>query len=178
MQVVTQDVTGKMHLDFSSPQALATLATTLFRCPAVLTAHYCSSCNTMSRADFQLEVEVPPTGLIPTLPSRLNYLLWVQVLQLLVVTEGALLPVQDLLALLPGPLGTVQGLDVGTGATAVYPLLAARYLKTMNFPDESEQRSKACSSRNPLSFSLKNPSPMSYPYIPSRHWLWYISVGN
>ena len=70
---------------------------------------------------------MPPTGLIPTLPSRLNYLLWVQVLlHLLLVTEGAW--IQDLLALLPGPLGPVQGLDVGTGATAVYPLLAARYL--------------------------------------------------
>ena len=98
---VKQDITGKVKLDFSDPAALACLATTLFK------------------KDFDLAVEVPTSGLIPTLPSRLNYLLWVE----------------DLLTTLPMEVTKsannskeVQGLDLGTGATAVYPLLATKHL--------------------------------------------------
>lgn len=91
---VTQDITGRVHLDFNEPASLACLATTLFK------------------KDFNIDVLVPATGLIPTLPSRLNYLLWVE----------------DLLALLPEVPSPITGLDLGCGATAVYPLLAAKHL--------------------------------------------------
>lgn len=104
-KVVTQDISGKIHLDFNDPVALRMLTTTLFR------------------KDFQLEVGLPENSLVPTLPSRLNYLLWVE----------------DLLALLPETSEAVLGLDVGTGASAVYPLLAAKHLGWTMVATESDK---------------------------------------
>ena len=104
-KVVTQDISGKIHLDFNDPIALRTLTTTLFL------------------KDFQLKVFLPENSLVPTLPSRLNYLLWVE----------------DLLTLLPDTAGDILGLDVGTGASAVYPLLAAKHLGWRMVATESDQ---------------------------------------
>lgn len=103
-KVVTQDITGKIHLDFNDPIALRTLTTTLFL------------------KDFQLKVSIPETSLIPTLPSRLNYLLWVE----------------DLTSALTDKNNPTLGLDVGTGASAVYPLLAVKHLGWRMFATESD----------------------------------------
>jgi len=116
---VKQDITGKVKLDFSDPAALACLAATLFK------------------KDFDLVVEVPPTGLIPTLPSRLNYLLWVE----------------DLLSTLPNQATEsankeVRGLDIGTGATAVYPLLATKHLGWSMIGTEASPESLATAKAN------------------------------
>jgi len=116
---VKQDITGKVKLDFSDPAALACLASTLFK------------------KDFGLVVEVPPTGLIPTLPSRLNYLLWVE----------------DLLSTLPKQINEsadqeVRGLDIGTGATAVYPLLATKHLGWSMVGTEASLESLATAKAN------------------------------
>ena len=118
---VKQDITGKVKLDFSDPAALACLASTLFK------------------KDFELEVEVPPTGLIPTLPSRLNYLLWVE----------------DLLSTLPKQIAekdaekeVIRGLDIGTGATAVYPLLATKHLGWSMVGTEASPESLATARAN------------------------------
>lgn len=63
------------------------------------------------KKDFNLEVELPPDRLVPTLPLRLNYLLWIE----------------DLLKLEEQPSEqTVHGIDIGTGACCIYPILAAR----------------------------------------------------
>ena len=116
---VKQDITGKVKLDFSDPAALACLATTLFK------------------KDFDLVVEVPTTGLIPTLPSRLNYLLWVE----------------DLLSTLPKKNATenateVRGLDIGTGATVVYPLLATKHFGWSMIGTEASPESLATAKEN------------------------------
>jgi len=116
---VKQDITGKVKLDFSDPAALACLASTLFK------------------KDFGLVVEVPPTGLIPTLPSRLNYLLWVE----------------DLLSTLPKQINEsadkkIRGLDIGTGATAVYPLLASKHLGWSMVGTEASLESLATAKAN------------------------------
>eukprot|EP00092_Neocalanus_flemingeri_P049704 GFUD01057215.1.p1 GENE.GFUD01057215.1~~GFUD01057215.1.p1 ORF type:complete len:218 (+),score=58.74 GFUD01057215.1:54-707(+) len=103
-KVVTQDISGKIHLDFNNPTALRALTTTLFL------------------KDFQLTVFLPPSSLVPTLPSRLNYLLWVE----------------DLLSLLPDKPKDIFGLDVGAGASAVYPLLATRHLGWRMVATESD----------------------------------------
>lgn len=56
-------------------------------------------------------MELPPDRLVPTLPLRLNYLLWVE----------------DLLHLTKPPTEQiVHGIDIGTGACCIYPILAAR----------------------------------------------------
>nr|SVE71619.1 EOG090X04JL [Daphnia similis] len=88
-----QELSGKIKIDFKDAAAVRALSTVLLK------------------RDFNLEVELPPDRLVPTLPLRLNYLLWVE----------------DLLQLVkPATEQLVQGIDIGTGACCIYPILAAR----------------------------------------------------
>lgn len=87
------DLSGKVRFNFRDAAALRMLTTTLLR------------------RDFNLNVHIPESHLVPTLPGRLNYVLWVE----------------DLIASLKlSPSDTVVGLDIGTGPCAVYSLLCAR----------------------------------------------------
>ncbi|KAF0302207.1 U6 small nuclear RNA (adenine-(43)-N(6))-methyltransferase [Amphibalanus amphitrite] len=90
---MTTDIAGKTKYDFQNPDALRVLTETLLK------------------KDFQLDVQIPAGKLVPTLPNRLNYLLWLE------DVVGALQLPDD---------QTVTGLDVGTGACAVYALLGSR----------------------------------------------------
>ncbi|XP_066551841.1 RNA N(6)-adenosine-methyltransferase mettl16 [Amia ocellicauda] len=63
---------------------------------------------TLLKEDFGLTIEIPLERLIPTVPLRLNYIHWVE----------------DLI----GGGGPRRGIDIGTGASCIYPLLGA----TMN----------------------------------------------
>ena len=113
-KVVTQDISGKIHLDFNDPLALRILTTTLFK------------------KDFQLEVALPEKSLVPTLPSRMNYLLWVG----------------DLLELVPDLSDNVIGIDIGTGASTVYPLLAAKHFGWKMTATESNHSNYAAALSN------------------------------
>eukprot|EP00937_MAST-01D_sp_MAST-1D-sp2_P003507 g3507.t1 len=62
------------------------------------------------RHDFGLDWELPAGHLCPPVPNRLNYLHWVEDL---LVAEGQSV----------GSDGSVRALDIGTGASAVFPLL-------------------------------------------------------
>ena len=75
-----QDIAGKTRYDFQNSDALRVLTQTLLK------------------RDFQLEVEIPPAKLVPTLPNRLNYLLWLED-----IVNALQLPEEE----------TVTGLDVG-----------------------------------------------------------------
>ncbi|GAA5956908.1 hypothetical protein JCM8115_003858 [Rhodotorula mucilaginosa] len=69
------------------------------------------------KRDFDLDVETPSDRLCPSVPGRLDYVL--HCLELVRQTRRAR-------AL--GAVPEIQtGLDVGTGASAIYPLLAVRY---------------------------------------------------
>lgn len=59
--------------------------------------------------DFQLDVQFPDNRLIPAVPQRLNYVLWVE----------------DLVGSLQ-PRGEIRGLDVGTGCCCIFCLLVCR----------------------------------------------------
>lgn len=60
--------------------------------------------------DFHLDVELPAKFLTPTLPLRLNYLLWIEdILETLNLKED------------------ITGLDIGCGASCIYPLLASKH---------------------------------------------------
>lgn len=58
--VVDRDESGKLCPDFKQPKLLAALARALLL------------------DDFGLNVEVPVDRLIPTIPLRLNYILWLE----------------------------------------------------------------------------------------------------
>uniref|UniRef100_A0A914DWJ5 U6 small nuclear RNA (adenine-(43)-N(6))-methyltransferase n=1 Tax=Acrobeloides nanus TaxID=290746 RepID=A0A914DWJ5_9BILA len=87
----TLDIGGKVHLNFEDPDAVRVLAQTLLR------------------EDFDLDVELPSNSLIPRVPQRLNYILWID----------------DLLKY-NGFNENVIGIDIGTGASCIYPLLGAK----------------------------------------------------
>ncbi|CAG2064644.1 unnamed protein product, partial [Timema podura] len=87
-----QGLSGKMTINFKDTAALHALSTTLLE------------------KDFNLKVNIPTDRLIPTIPSRLNYILLIE----------------DLLDCGGRRAGDVHGIDIGTGASCVYSLLAAK----------------------------------------------------
>ncbi|XP_034557103.1 RNA N6-adenosine-methyltransferase mettl16 isoform X2 [Notolabrus celidotus] len=64
---------------------------------------------TLLKEDFGLTIQIPLERLIPTVPLRLNYIHWVE-------------------DLIDGQKQLRRGIDIGTGASCIYPLLGA----TMN----------------------------------------------
>lgn len=88
------DISGKVVIDFKDANALRALTRALLK------------------EDWGLDVVLPPEYLVPTLPLRLNYILWLE----------------DLVAALKlnDSESPVYGIDIGTGASCVYPLLAAK----------------------------------------------------
>ncbi|XP_064618931.1 RNA N6-adenosine-methyltransferase mettl16-like isoform X2 [Lineus longissimus] len=84
----TQDTGGKVHLDFKAPECLRALSWALLK------------------NDFDIDVDMPLERLIPTIPLRLNYILWLK----------------DII----GEKTDVHGIDIGCGASCVYPLLASK----------------------------------------------------
>ncbi|MCI4385857.1 hypothetical protein PGIGA_G00055450 [Pangasianodon gigas] len=73
-----------------------------FKDPEAVRALTC----TLLKEDFGLSIEIPLERLIPTVPLRLNYIHWVEDL-----TGGQGSP--------------RRGIDIGTGASCIYPLLGA-----------------------------------------------------
>nr|CAG4643145.1 EOG090X04JL [Ilyocryptus agilis] len=100
-----QKLSGKIEIDFKDPAAVRALTTVLLK------------------KDFNLDVELPSDRLIPTLPLRLNYLLWIE----------------DLLSVPGLEPREVHGIDIGTGACCIYPILAARKNKWKFTATESDE---------------------------------------
>ncbi|XP_054007932.1 U6 small nuclear RNA (adenine-(43)-N(6))-methyltransferase [Hylaeus anthracinus] len=91
--VSTIDLTGKVKIDFKNEDSLRVLT-------EVLLKH-----------DFNLEVKIPPNKLVPTLPLRLNYILWIEDL----MKHASFYEMEE-----------IVGIDIGTGAVCIYPLLFAK----------------------------------------------------
>ena len=86
---------GEAQLDWRDPAALVEL------------------CRVLLHHDFGVRWTLPARALCPTVPSRLNYLLWIA----------------DLIALGPSiPTVQIVGIDIGTGASCIYPLLGVAHL--------------------------------------------------
>ncbi|KAJ8722138.1 hypothetical protein PYW08_004540 [Mythimna loreyi] len=100
------DVTGKITIDFKDPHSLRVLTKCLLK------------------SDFNLDVDIPKDRLVPTLPLRLNYILWLE----------------DLLDAIQRK-DEISGLDIGTGACAIYPLLAAVQNKWNMVGTETDEES-------------------------------------
>ncbi|XP_071944502.1 RNA N(6)-adenosine-methyltransferase mettl16-like [Antedon mediterranea] len=81
---------AKVNIDFKDPEALRSLTCTLLK------------------EDFGLDVHLPIDRIIPTVPLRLNYILWIE----------------DLLRKSDIPLDRqITGIDIGCGSSCIYPLL-------------------------------------------------------
>ncbi|KAL7412224.1 ribosomal RNA large subunit methyltransferase F-like protein [Mrakia frigida] len=118
-------------IDFKRPEAVRALTRTLL-------FH-----------DFKLNVNIPEDRLCPTVANRLDYLLWIQ--DVLLASSPSSNPSS------PQP---VRGLDIGTGSTAIYPLLGTRHFPGWTFcateidPD-SHHHAQANISRNWASEKIK-----------------------
>ncbi|KAI1497850.1 hypothetical protein F5X99DRAFT_395375 [Biscogniauxia marginata] len=84
------------HLNFNNPVAVMQLTKTLLK------------------LDFGLKIELPMDRLCPPVPNRHNYILWLK--DLLDSSASSYLDQYD-------PTRQVTGLDIGTGASLIYPLL-------------------------------------------------------
>ena len=91
------------HLDFSDPASVLQLTKSLLK------------------RHFNLTISLPPDRLCPAVPNRLNYLLWID----------SLLESSKPYGLAPDRKMT--GLDIGTGASAIYPLLGCASNPSWNF---------------------------------------------
>ncbi|RLV99015.1 hypothetical protein DV515_00010214 [Chloebia gouldiae] len=77
-----------------------------FKDPEAVRALTC----TLLKEDFGLTIDIPVERLIPTVPLRLNYIHWVE----------------DLIGHRDAEKQTLRrGIDIGTGASCIYPLLGA-----------------------------------------------------
>ena len=99
--ILSYDSRRRPSIDYSDPKSLKLLTITLLK-------FY-----------FDLNVQIPNDRLIPTLPMRLNYLLWIE----------------DLLkhCKLVYNSQTIIGLDIGTGCCAIFPLLGVKLNPNLNF---------------------------------------------
>ncbi|KAH7382777.1 DUF890 domain protein [Cadophora sp. MPI-SDFR-AT-0126] len=84
------------QLDFSNPESVQQLTKSLLK------------------RDFGLKITLPPDHLCPPVPNRLNYILWIQ--SILDSTSDSYGDTYD-------AERDVLGLDIGTGASCIYPLL-------------------------------------------------------
>ncbi|KAF8438770.1 ribosomal RNA large subunit methyltransferase F-like protein [Terfezia claveryi] len=89
-------VKGPSQIDFHDPDAVRELTTSLLK------------------RDFNLTVDLPNDRLCPPVPNRLNYIHWLQ--DLLDSTSGGESDEYD-------SEREVVGLDIGVGASCIYPLL-------------------------------------------------------
>lgn len=71
--------------------------------------------------DFDVQLEIPDDRLCPPVPNRLNYVLWLQ--DILSHSSSQEQP----------PTSSVRGIDIGTGASVIYPLLACRLSPNWRF---------------------------------------------
>ncbi|GAA5824260.1 hypothetical protein JCM5353_000371 [Sporobolomyces roseus] len=82
--------------------------------------------------DFNLKLSLPKDRLCPTVPSRLEYCLWVLKLSLLTSPES---PSENPHTGMTS--NQLIGLDIGTGASAIYPLLISRLLENLKLEPNS-----------------------------------------
>lgn len=122
-KVAVTDLTGKVHIDFKNEETLRILT-------KVLLKH-----------DFDLTVKIPQNKLVPTLPLRLNYILWIEDL----MTHASFTEMEN-----------VKGIDIGTGAICIYPLLLAKIYGCYMFGTEVDDTSIESAIENVKNNSLEN----------------------
>ncbi|MCJ1249465.1 hypothetical protein MMC30_006689 [Trapelia coarctata] len=118
------------QLDFSNPEAVKQLTKSLLK------------------RDFGLKLELPDDRLCPPVPNRLNYILWIQ--DLLDTTSDSYTDRYN-------PDRGVTGLDIGTGASCIYPLLGCIQRPKWRFAvTDIDEKNLEYAKRNIIANGLKN----------------------
>ncbi|KAH8678581.1 hypothetical protein BGZ60DRAFT_401371 [Tricladium varicosporioides] len=118
------------QLDFSNPESVQQLTKALLK------------------RDFGLRISLPPDRLCPPVPNRLNYLLWIQ--GLLDTTSDNYADTCDLER-------EVLGLDIGTGASCIYPMLGCAQRPKWRFiGTDIDEKSMEFARKNVLQNQLQN----------------------
>eukprot|EP00056_Hartaetosiga_gracilis_P014099 m.239708 g.239708 ORF g.239708 m.239708 type:complete len:582 (+) comp13983_c0_seq1:125-1870(+) len=100
-----------------------------FRLPGATKAITCA----LLKAVYSLDVTLPDDRLVPTIPQKLNYVLWID----------------DLLSTLAQPFEDVKGVDIGCGASCIYPFLGVRSFPSWTFiATEADTKSFECARKN------------------------------
>ncbi|KAK6078630.1 methyltransferase-like protein C27D7.08c [Seiridium cupressi] len=110
------------NLDFSDPLSVVQLTKSLLR------------------VDYGLQIEVPGDRLCPPVPNRHNYILWIK--ELLDSSSSSYSETYE-------PRRKVTGVDIGTGASAIYPLLGCVQRPAWSFiATEIDDKSLAYAQKN------------------------------
>ncbi|OTB01067.1 hypothetical protein M426DRAFT_64625 [Hypoxylon sp. CI-4A] len=108
------------HVDFANPTSVMQLTKTLLK------------------LDFGLLVDLPMDRLCPPVPNRHNYILWLKNL----LDSSSPLPGSE-------PTKPATGLDIGTGASAIYPLLGCAQRSSWSFiATDVDEKSLSYARRN------------------------------
>ena len=116
-----QDITGKVKINFKDAESLRILTKTLLK------------------HDFNLDVDIPPNKLVPALPLRLNYILWIEDL----LKHSGIHNLESTHGLDIGIYFSIADMNViinnnnlffcfifkGAGAICIYPLLFSKIYK-------------------------------------------------
>lgn len=102
--------------------------------------------RTLLRIDWGLTWDGPRDRLVPPVPNRLNYLLWIEDL---IASRAAVFPP-------PTASGPVYGVDIGTGASCIFPLLGHAACGWNFAATEIDTASLAWATRNVSSNSLSH----------------------
>ncbi|OON14566.1 hypothetical protein X801_09641, partial [Opisthorchis viverrini] len=121
-EVAISDEHGRVSLDFKIPAHLSALSKALLL------------------EDFNLNVEFPLDRLVPTVPLRLNYILWLE----------------DVIKSFTKPTDQVVILDIGVGASCIYPLLGAKCNGWRFVGTEIDARNMSVACSNVQRNSLQN----------------------
>ncbi|OQR87053.1 methyltransferase METT10D [Achlya hypogyna] len=96
--------------------------------------------------DFGLTWDMPATNLCPTLTNRLNYVHWIE--DLLLLSRKSFVSRADEPA--------IAGIDVGTGASCIYPLLGHRLNQWQFVATDIDAASIACARANVATNGLED----------------------
>ena len=140
-------------------------------------------CKTLLEHDFGLQWEFPADRLCPTVPSRLNYLLWLDDLLAHKRLDGKQ-PRPEVIGLhgdvvhthsggRPRGVGIGSGMprtgvDVGTGASCIYPLLGAAALGWRFIATELDPRSVRAARHNVVLNKLESQIDVRAVHMPSK----------
>ncbi|KAK2002116.1 hypothetical protein LX36DRAFT_667458 [Colletotrichum falcatum] len=98
--------------------------------------------KSLLKRDFGLEIELPEDRLCPPVPNRHNYILWLKGLLDSTTYDD--------------PDRKIIGLDIGTGASCIYPLLGCTQRPWSFFATDIDPKSLSCAKRNVELNNLQN----------------------